>query len=140
MNGPVWVRFVFAVAALYDMVLGVLFPATPMWIFAQTSTTPPNHPGYVQFPALLLIVFGLMFAAVARNPTKCRLFILPAAGLKLAYCLPTIGYWAADDIALMFKPFAVIDLAMLGLFLLAWHATRPHAVGQSGARDAARRL
>jgi hypothetical protein len=113
------IRVLFALAALYDGILGVLFVVAPSWIFTHYSITPPNHAGYVQFPAALLIIFGLMFLNVARDPAKHFSLILYGILLKVAYCSITFGYWFSSDIPWIWKPFAVIDLAMLGLFLWA---------------------
>ena len=43
--------------------LGLVFLLSPGWVFHAFAVTPPNHMGYVQFPAALLIVFAIMFAA-----------------------------------------------------------------------------
>ena len=80
--------------------------------------TPPNHLGYVQFPAALLLIFGLMFAAIAVNPVARRHLIVYGILLKVAYSGVAGFHWAAAGIPGMWKPFVVIDLVM-GL-LFAW--------------------
>lgn len=110
----------FAIAALYDGLLGVLFVVAPNWIFTRYDITPPNHPGYVQFPAALLIIFGLMFVNIARDPARNVSLILYGVLLKVAYCSVAFGYWFSRDIPWIWKPFAVIDLVMLALFAWAW--------------------
>ena len=55
-------------AGLYDGLLGLIFLFLGMAVFEYYQITPPNHIGYIQFPAALLIIFGLMFIAVAKNP------------------------------------------------------------------------
>jgi len=82
--------------------------------------TPPNHPGYVQFPALLLVVFGLMFLAVAADPVRNRNLIPYGILLKAAYCGTVFWYWASTGIPDMWKPFAWCDLAFGLLFAFAW--------------------
>jgi hypothetical protein len=110
----------FAIAALYDGVLGLAFLAAPGWPFEQFDVTPPNHPGYVQFPAALLLIFGVMFAAIARDPVANRGLILYGILLKVAYCAVTGSHWLATDIPVIWKPFVVIDLVMLVLFVWAY--------------------
>lgn len=114
------IRGLFVVAALYDGILGLLFLIAPGWAFTQYGINPPNHFGYVQFPAALLLIFGLMFFQIARDPLKQAPLILYGILLKVAYCSVTIAYWLSSDIPWIWKPFAVIDLLMLGLFAWAW--------------------
>ena len=38
----------------------------------MAEVTPPNHWAYVQFPAALLVIFGLMFVAIAQDPVANR--------------------------------------------------------------------
>jgi hypothetical protein len=115
-----WIQALFALAALYDGVLGVVFLVAPAWAYGQVGVTPPNHWGYVRFPAALLIVFTLMFAAIAADPVRNRNLIPYGIGLKVSYCAVTIGYWVTAGVPGIWKPFAVIDLAMIALFAWAW--------------------
>jgi hypothetical protein len=73
-------------AALYDGVFGAVFLIAPGLVFEWVNVTPPNHWAYVQFPAALLIIFGLMFAAIARNPVGNRNLIIYGFLLKVSYC------------------------------------------------------
>jgi hypothetical protein len=41
--------------------LGLAFLAAPLYTFDLAKVTPPNHLGYVQFPAALLLIFGLQW-------------------------------------------------------------------------------
>jgi hypothetical protein len=116
MNVPKWVSPLFALAALYDGVLGLLFLAAPGYPFQLFEVTQPNHLGYVQFPAALLLIFALMFAAVARSPVANRNLIPYGILLKLAYCGVTFAYWFTSGIPTMWKPLAIVDLAMAVLF------------------------
>jgi len=120
MNMPRWISPLFVVAALYDGVLGLLFLAAPGTPFRLFEVAPPNHPGYVQFPAALLLIFGLMFAAVARDPIVNRSLILYGILLKASYCGVTGWYWISSGIPGMWKPFVVIDLVMGLLFVGAY--------------------
>ena len=127
MRPPKWISPLFVLAALYDGVLGLLFLAAPLYAFELCDVTPPNHIGYVQFPAALLLIFGVMFAQVARDPLAGRSLILYGIMLKVAYCGVAISHWLASDIPWMWKPFVVIDLVMGILFLWAYVALRPGA-------------
>jgi len=120
-----WIRIVFVLAAIYDGVLGLAFAIAPWRVFEMFQVTPPNHWGYVQFPAALLLVFAAMFIAVACDPVRCRNFVPCGIGLKVAYCAVAFAYWLGADIPAMWKPFAVIDLVTIILFAWAYFALAP---------------
>ncbi|HJN66071.1 MAG: hypothetical protein QF408_12160 [Pirellulales bacterium] len=127
------IRGLFAVAALYDGLLGVLFVIAPSWVFTKYGIDPPNHLGYVQFSAALLIIFGLMFLNIARDPHKHAPLILYGILLKVAYCSVTLTYWIDANIPWIWKPFTIIDLVMLGLFVWAWKSLRVERQVEKGA-------
>ena len=99
---------------------GSLFLADPGLPYRLFDVTPPNHMGYVQFPAALLLIFGWMFASIARNPLQNRGLILYGIALKVAYCAVCFGYWFRTDIPIIWKPFAIIDVVMGVLFVWAY--------------------
>lgn len=122
MNARLAASWLFAIAALYDGVLGLIFLAAAPAVFRACGVEPPNHFGYVHFPAALLIVFALMFVAIARAPAANRNLIPYGMLLKLSYCAVVFYHWAAAGIPAMWKPFALFDLAFLVLFAWAYAA------------------
>ena len=72
-----------------------------------------------------------MFVSIARDPVQKRELIVYGILLKVAYCSIAFWYWLSGGIPNLWKPFAVIDLVMGGLFvwthraLGALSATRP---------------
>jgi hypothetical protein len=118
MNRQPIIVTIFIAAALYDGLLGLVFLFAASSVFAFYGVTPPNHYGYVQFPAAVLIIFALMFVAVARRPLPNRNLIPYGIMLKLAYSLTVLYYWISSGIPGMWKPFAVIDL--LTVIPFAW--------------------
>jgi hypothetical protein len=119
MNKTLAVKLLFYLAAAYDGILGILFLASPMSVFEHFEVTPPNHAGYVQFPAMLLIVFAILFFNIARNPVANRNLILYGILLKVSYCLVVFTYWFTDGIPIIWKPFAICDLVFIVLFILS---------------------
>ncbi len=113
----------FIVAAIYDDILGAAFLLFPTRLFAWFDVPPPNHIGYAQFPAALLLVFGLMYAAVAINPVKNRNLIPYGILLKVSYCGVVLFHWLGSDVPGIWKPFVFADLVFLALFVWAWKAT-----------------
>jgi len=123
----------FTVAAGYDGVLGVLFLILPWRLYEAFGVTPPNHWAYVQFPACLLLVFALMFLAVARDPEANRALIPYGILLKVAYSGTVFSYWMLQSIPPMWKPFALADLLFILLFAWAYLT-----LGARDGRQAAR--
>jgi len=123
------IAVLFLIAALYDGGLGAAFLLGPAMVYRLGDVTPPNHWAYVQFPAALLLIFALMFVAIARDPTKNRDLIIYGFLLKLSYCGIVFWYWFSAGIPDLWKPFAAIDLVMGALFgwsywvLGAWSET-----------------
>lgn len=124
MNASKWVSPLFWLSALYDGVLGLLFLAAPAKPFEWFDVPAPNHLGYVQFPAALLVVFALLFAQIARDPLKHQGLILYGLLLKVSYCGVAGCYWLTEGIPVIWKPFVVIDLVMAILFVAAWQQLR----------------
>ena len=115
-----FIKPLFLIAALYDGVLGIAFVIAPGAIFAMYGVEPPNHMAYVQFPALLLILFAIMFWRVAMDPVRNRDLILYGCGLKVAYCGLAFWYEITTGVPSMWIPWAWADLVFLLLFVLSW--------------------
>lgn len=120
MTGMVIIRALFWVAALYDGLLGLAFLLAGPAIFRAAGVMPPNHWGYVQFPAALLITFALMFVLIARDPQRWRDLIPFGVLLKVSFCGTAFAHWAISGIPGMWKPWAIADLVFFILFLWAW--------------------
>ena len=120
-----WIRPLFIIAGLYDGILAIAFLFFASDIFQWFGVEPPNHPAYVKFPALLLLIFAVMFFRIASDPVKNRELILYGVGLKVAYSGTAFWYQLTKDIPFMWIPWAWADLVFLALFLVAWKSTGP---------------
>jgi hypothetical protein len=120
MTVPKWISPLFWLSAAYDGLLGLLFLAVPGWVFTRLEVALPNHVAYVQFSAALLLIFGLIFVNIARDPIANRSQIIYGILLKVAYCGLAFYYWATEAIPWIWEPFAVIDLVMGVLFVIAY--------------------
>jgi hypothetical protein len=105
-------------SAAYDGILGIAFLLFPISIYRWYGITPPNHFGYIHFPAALLIVFAIMFINIARQPLRNRNLIPYGILLKISYCTVVFGHWFTSGIPDMWKSFAIFD-AVFGV-LFAW--------------------
>ena len=82
----------------------------------------------------MLMVFGVMFLAVAIDPIANRNLMPFGMLLKLSYVGMVVYYWfVLDYCATLFKPFAVIDAVMLVLFLVAYLKPPAPKVGMTNA-------
>jgi len=117
-----WIRPLFVVAALYDFLLGAAFLLAWRDLYARFGVAPPNHPGYVQFGAATIAIFGIGFGFVAQAPARNRDIIKMGVLLKLAYSGTVLAYWAQHRIPAMWVPFAWADLAFLAAFVAALRA------------------
>ena len=110
----------FILAALYDAILGMTFLIATGPLFKLVNIPPPNHFGYVHFPAALLIVFSLMFISIALHPIENRNLIPYGILLKTSYCGVVVFHWATGGIPAIWKPFCIVDFLFLLLFTWAW--------------------
>jgi len=115
-----WIRPLFILAGLYDGILAVAFLFFAGSIFQWFGVEAPNHPAYVKFPALLLLIFAAMFFRIASDPVKNRELILYGVGLKAAYSGTAFWYQITQGMPFMWIPWAWADVVFLVLFLLAW--------------------
>lgn len=118
------IHTLFVVAALYDGLLGLLFLLFPRMPFDWFSVAPPNHLGYVRFSAAVLLIFGLMFAAISLDPVRRREQMIYGILLKFSYCGVVIYYWVTTGVPNMWKPFAIFDALFLFAFLWAYAVVR----------------
>ncbi len=113
-------RILFGSSALYDGLLGLVFLLAGPAVFSFYGVTEPNHWGYIDFPAALLVVFAIMFIAIAKDPLKNHNLIPYGILLKASYCGMVWKYSLTSGIPAMWKPFAVIDFIFGVLFAISY--------------------
>jgi len=113
-------RILFGASALYDGLLGLVFLIAGPAVFSFYHVTEPNHWGYIDFPAALLVVFAIMFIAIAKDPLKNRNLIPYGILLKAAYCGMVLKYSLTSGIPAMWKPFAIVDFIFGILFAFSY--------------------
>ncbi|HIA51653.1 MAG TPA: hypothetical protein EYN91_06130 [Candidatus Melainabacteria bacterium] len=116
----------FYFSSAYDFVLGAVFLLVAPWFFRVFVVDPPNHWGYIHFPALLLILFGIMFYQIAENPRAKRNLIPYGCLLKASYCsVVALHTFVGGNMPDMWKPFGIADFLMLLGFLWAYKKLGP---------------
>ena len=117
-----WIKTLFVICGLYDGLLGLLFFFGHERIFALFGVEPANHPAYVEFPAILLVVFGAMFLHISTDPVRLRAMMPYGMALKVAYAGMAFWYQLTIGIPGMWLPWAWFDLLFLIAFVIAWRA------------------
>lgn len=98
-------RSVFGAAALYNIAWGAYAAFDPQWLFRLARLPPMQHPQIFACLGMLIGVYGLLYAEVARRPE--RGFPIAAVGLlgKLLgpaglAVLIACGQWPIETLAL----------------------------------------
>ena len=110
------VRILYAIAAAYDGLLGLAFLAAGKRIFAACAITEPNHWGYVDFAAGILVIFGYMFLRIALRPVENRNLVTYGVLLKICYVATVVWHTMHGGIPSLWQWFAGADT----LFALAF--------------------
>lgn len=126
------IRAIFYLSAAYDGAIALAFIFAPTFVYEFFKVPPPNHLGYVHFPAALLLIFAVMFLAIARKPIENRNLIPYGILLKIAYCGVASAYWYLGNLPWMWQPFAVCDFIMLITYLWAYNRVTVAAASSSG--------
>ena len=77
-------RGVFLVAALYDLVLGLVFFFLYPWVYGFLGVSLPTEPAYLHATAAFVFVQGIMYYLVYRNLGSQRTLRQAAARLGVA--------------------------------------------------------
>ncbi len=117
------IKTVFLIAGLYDLILGSAYLVGHETLFTAFNVPAPGHPTYVEFPALLLALFGVMFLQISTDPVRYREMMPYGMGLKAAFAGLAFGYHFTSGVSFMWLPLATIDLIFLIVFVLAWRGT-----------------
>ncbi len=127
-----WIRPLFVIAAVYDLVLGLVFLLAYPAVYRSFGVELPNHPAYVQFAAAVVAIFGIASWYVAQAPERNRDIIKLGVLVKLAYVVVVLGWQVRGHMPAMWVPFAWIDLVFLAAFVAALRAL-PAPVARAAA-------
>lgn len=108
----------FLVAGLYDFILGLMFFLFYIQIYNFFGINLPNHPEYIQAPAIFIVVLGVMFFYVFKNMYRNADLVKVGALSKIAYSGLTFYHYYFADLHWIFALFAWFDILFLILFIL----------------------
>jgi hypothetical protein len=66
-----------------------------------------------------IVVFAILYSAIARDPERNCNLILYGILLKISYCGVVLFHWVTSELPFIWKPFFVADLIFLALFFWA---------------------
>ena len=112
-------RAFFLVAALYDIVLGAVFVIAGESILTAIGMTLPPHIAYIQLAAIFILVQGLSYWLVYRDPLGNLGIVRIGVVYKAAYAGLAAWYLILGTLpSVFFIPWAIIDLGFLVGFVL----------------------
>ncbi len=119
----------FLVAALYDLILGVVFFFFFGPIFQRLSVPLPNNTSYIQLTAGFIFTQGVSYWFVYRNMVRNTDLVKVGAMYKAIYTLVAAYYWAIGQLPhAVFAWFAVFDVLFLLGFLRFLMLAQPAGV------------
>jgi hypothetical protein len=68
MKNNTFAKILFSIACMYDLILGIGYLFLTDKVYGLFQVELPNHMGYIQFPALLLLIFAWMFFQIVQDP------------------------------------------------------------------------
>ncbi len=112
-------RTFFLMAALYDLILGAAFLVAPEPILTAIGMTLPPHIAYIQLGAVFVVVQGLGYWLVFRDPLANLGIVRMGVAYKAAYSGLTLYYLVIGQLpSVFFIPWAAFDLLFLIGFVM----------------------
>ena len=127
MTGLGLYRKFFLFAALYDGLLGLAFLLFYPRIYAWFGITLPNHPGYVQLPALFIAIMGLADYYVYRDMVRNRDIVKIRILMKLAYSLSCFYHYFFGSLPTLWLNIAMFNVVFLVPYFLFLRASTASA-------------
>lgn len=115
-------RGLFLVAAIYDLVLGIVFTLFYQPAFEMLDVTPPES-GYIPLLGSFLFVIGVAYYLIWRGDlARNRDMIFVGTLYKLAYAAIALIFWAMGDIphVAFAAVFGLADVVFFILMLECW--------------------
>jgi hypothetical protein len=118
-------RIVFALAAVFNLAIGVSLAAAPDMIYAQGGQEPAADYFYARTAGLLIAVFGIGYAMVAVQPARNRAIVW--LGVIGKACMPVLSwsYVQAGLVGITSFYLSLGDLMFVILFAVFLWRTKP---------------
>lgn len=127
-------RSLFAVAAVYDIALGIIFTFFPAQAFAALGIAEklPAFGGYLTLLGVFVLVIGVAYALIARGDLRQNADLILAGTLyKLAYAATVFYYWATTGLphVIFGALFGVADMIFFVLMVECYLVIKREAKG-----------
>jgi hypothetical protein len=117
-------RWLFRVAGIYGLI--VLVPQYFMEGQIGRDYPPPiTHPEHFYGFVGVAAAWQIVFLVIAQDPARYRSIMPVAALAKTTFGIAAVVLFALQRLAALVMMFALIDLALAALFLLAWWRLAP---------------
>ena len=110
-------RIFFLIAAIYDLVLGVLFLFLYKQIFNYFNIAIPDYPMHLQMAAAFVIAMGVGYYFVYLNLYRNVDLVKLGVAYKFVYAGLTSYFYLIYSANVLFLWFALIDIVFLVLFV-----------------------
>ena len=114
---------VYRIAGIYGLV--VMLPQYFMEERIGRDTPPPiTHPEHFYGFIGIALAWQVAFLAIARDPVRYRLLMIPAILEKLAFGIPAIVLYTQGRAPALVVVFGAIDLVLATLFWMSYGAVK----------------
>jgi len=124
MRRPIWIPLLFTFVGCVEFVVGLSFIFLPNQIFALSQIAPIARLEYIQFPALLIMVFGWMMWNVAARPKENANLIPYISLFKVAFIGVVLFTWLTAGASPLWVIFTLFDIAYLIGFIFAYRVIK----------------
>ena len=114
-----WISLLFCFVGCVELAVGLSFIFRQDLVF-RLSGIAPVGPEYVQLPAYLIMIFGLIMFQIARDPVKNRDLIIYPALFKTAFIGVVLYNNYYGQMSPLWIVFVGFDLVYLIGFIIAW--------------------
>lgn len=115
---PTGWRAFFLLAGLYDALLGLAFLLAGETILTDIGMKLPPHIAYIHLSAIFIVVQGVSYLLVYRDPRSNLGIVWVGVAYKASYAALVAYYLAAGQLpSQFFIPWAVFDLGFMVGFL-----------------------
>ncbi len=127
-------RTLFAIAAIYDLALGITFTFFPARIFAALGIADklPAFGGYLALLGAFVLVIGVAYTLIAQGDLRRNADLIFIGALyKLAYASTAIYYWATTGLphVIFGALFGLVDLVFFVLMAECYLVVKRNAKG-----------
>lgn len=116
-------KLVFLVAGIYGLV--VMLPQYFLEEKTGRDFPPPiTHPEYYYGFIGVVVAWQVLFLFLSKNPARYRVMMIPAVLEKASFAIAVIVLFLQDRVAPVMLGFAIIDLILGALFVVAYVKTQ----------------